>query len=316
MRIHTSLITGLMALGFMTACQTASTSAPQPASEIFPQAWNSGVNTDEPTLQVQQIDTNTLAIRQSLRTSFEAPFMYLIFGEKKALLIDTGVAGIDLRAEVDTQIENWLVRTGRDNISLVVMHSHGYGDHVGGDSGFSDRQDTVIIGHKRADVAAFFGLDDWPTQTVIFDLGNREVELLPTPGHHASHVMVFDKETGILFSGDTIYPGRLYFQCGKTQEFTTSIDRVAAFANTRNVSWVLGAHIEMKAQAGKSFNTQGLSRTGEHLLELPASIITKIQGGLHAMQGKPKVNQFDEFALFPHPADPTGMTPPNWCEGE
>ena len=242
--------------------------------------------------------------------------MYLIFGEKKALLIDTGVAGIDLRAEVDTQIENWLVRTGRDNISLVVMHSHGYGDHVGGDSGFSDRQDTVIIGHKRADVAAFFGLDDWPTQTVIFDLGNREVELLPTPGHHASHVMVFDKETGILFSGDTIYPGRLYFQCGKTQEFTTSIDRVAAFANTRNVSWVLGAHIEMKAQAGKSFNTQGLSRTGEHLLELPASIITKIQGGLHAMQGKPKVNQFDEFALFPHPADPTGMTPPNWCEGE
>jgi hydroxyacylglutathione hydrolase len=316
MRIHTSFIVNLMAFGMLSACQTTSTSVPQAQSGIFAKIWNSGLNANEPALQVQQIDTNTLAIRQSLRTSFEAPFMYLIFGEEKALLIDAGVEGVDLRAEVDTQIENWLVRTGRDNISLVVMHTHGHGDHVGGDSGFANRSDTIVIDHTPEAVAAFFGLDNWPEQVATFDLGNREVELLPTPGHHASHVMVFDKETGILFSGDTIYPGRLYFQCGKTQEFTSSIDRVASFANTRDVSWILGAHIEMKRQPAQSFNSQGPSRTGEHLLELPVSIVTKIQAGLTEMQGKPKVTQFDEFVLFPHPANPTGMTPPDWCENQ
>ncbi|MBL4870855.1 MAG: MBL fold metallo-hydrolase, partial [Robiginitomaculum sp.] len=297
MRIHNSLILSLMALGIMSACQTTNLSEPRHQSKIFSKAWNSGENAHEPTIQVQQIDTNTFVIRQSLRTSFEAPFMYLIFGEEKALLIDTGVEGVDLRTEIDKQIENWLVKTGRENISLVVMHTHGHGDHVGGDSGFEDRPNTVVIGHTPDDVAAFFGLDNWPTQTALFNLGNRAVEILPTPGHHASHVMVFDEETSVLFSGDVIYPGRLYFQCGKAQEFKSSINRVATFANTHDIAWVLGGHIEMKKQAGKSFKSQGAPRNGEHLLELPMSIITIIQDGLIEMGSAPRVTQFDDFVL-------------------
>jgi len=316
MRFHNSIIVSLMALGAVSTCQTTNANEPQSQSEIFSQAWNSGKKANESTLQVQQIDANTFAIRQSLRTSFEAPFMYLIFGEKKVLLIDTGAEGVDLRGEIDKQIENWLARTGRDSISLVVMHTHGHGDHVSGDAGFEDRPDTVVVGHTPEDVATFFSLNNWPEQTATFDLGNRKIELLPTPGHHASHVMVFDKATGVIFSGDVIYPGRLYFQCGKMQEFKSSIDRVVTFASSHDVTWLLGGHIEMKAQAGKSFNSQKPSRTSEHLLELPISMATEIQDGLNTMLDEPTVKQFDEFVLFPHPANPTGMTPPNWCQTE
>ncbi|MCH8135628.1 MAG: MBL fold metallo-hydrolase [Proteobacteria bacterium] len=315
-RYFNSFIASLIALSVILACETADSRGPQSQSTIFSQPWNSGRNAGEPAFHVQQIDTNTLAIRQSLRTTFEAPFMYLIFGEEKALLIDTGVEGVDLRAEIDKQIENWLARTGRGTLSLVVMHTHGHGDHVGGDAGFEGRPDTVVIGHAPEDVAAFFGLNNWPTQTTLFNLGNREVELLPTPGHHESHVMVFDKTTGVLFSGDVIYPGRLYFQCGKTLEFKSSIDRVVTFASTHDVTWLLGGHIEMKVRLGKSFNSQQASRTGEHLLELPVSIITEIKVGLSEMGGAPRVTQFDEFMLFPHPVDPTGMSPPDWCKDD
>lgn len=316
MRIQKRFFVGLIALAVVSGCEIHGSGPSHAASTLFSQPWNSGLNADEPVFQVQQIDPNTLGIRQSLRTTFEAPFLYLLFGDEKALLIDTGVEGVDLRAEIDRQIDEWLAKNGHDRISLIVMHSHGHSDHIGGDSGFEGRPDTVIVGHEPEDVAAFFGLKNWPTQPASFDLGNRTVEILPTPGHHPSHVVVFDEATGILFSGDAIYPGRLYFQCAKTEEFKASMDRIAAFAKDHHVNWILGGHIEMKATAGKSFNSQKPSRHNEHLLELPVSIIADIEAGLNDMGDQPRVTQFDEFVLFPHPADPAGKSPPDWCLGE
>ena len=209
-----------------------------------------------------------------------------------------------------------MAKDGRGTSPLCVIDTGGQGDQGGGDAGFEGPPGTVGNGPGTQEGGAFFRLNKWPTQTTLFNLGNREVELLPTPGHHESHVMVFDKTTGVLFSGDVIYPGRLYFQCGKTLEFKSSIDRVVTFASTHDVTWLLGGHIEMKVRLGKSFNSQQASRTGEHLLELPVSIITEIKVGLSEMGGAPRVTQFDEFMLFPHPVDPTGMSPPNWCKDD
>ncbi len=282
-------------------------------STIFSQPWNSGLDKIEPPLQAQQYDPNTVVIRQSLRTSFEAPFIYLIFGENKALLIDSGAGGIDLRAFVDEQIEAWLETNGRENISLVIMHSHAHGDHVAGDEQFADRADTVVVGHGARDVADFFLIESWPNETQEFDLGKRIVDIIPTPGHHDSHVMVYDRSTQLLFSGDAIYPGRLYFRCDKLKEFSNSIVHVAEFMNTRDVSWILGAHIELAQKTGKSFNSNDVARSDERLLEMVPTTITSVQTALLKMGDQPRVEPYDDFILFPHPADPIGKNPPDWC---
>ncbi len=305
----------ICALAF-AACQASQPPPPSAPSALFASQWNGGLDPAEPDFHVQAIDANTLAMRQSLRTTFEAPFLYLIFGKDRALLIDTGVEGVDLRGEVDRQIEAWLQANGREHIMLTVMHSHGHADHIGGDSGFEDRPYTEIVGHTPEQVAAFFELDEWPAGSAHYELGERTVELFPTPGHHPSHVMVFDPATRILFSGDTVYPGRLYFQCGKLPEFRETMDKVAEFAVANDVQWLLGGHVEMKSLPGETFRPQNPSRTGEHVLELPASIIGEIQDALDGMAERPVVSTFDEFVLFPHPADPRGKQPPNWCLAE
>lgn len=299
-----------------TACQSPQSFPPAPPSALFDSPWNSGLDRAEPEFHVQNIDANTVVMRQSLRTTFEAPFLYLIFGNDRALLIDTGVEGVDLRGEVDRQIETWLQANGRQSITLTVMHSHGHGDHIGGDSSFEGRADTKIVGHAPEEIAAFFGLDEWPTGTVEYDLGQRVLEILPTTGHHPSHVMVFDPATRILFSGDTVYPGKLYFQCGKLSELQATIDRVAEFAADNDVQWLLGGHVEMTTLRGQTFNPQDKARSGEHLLELPASILGEIQIALSSIAERPVITGFDEFVLFPHPADPRGKQPPNWCLAE
>lgn len=285
-------------------------------STLFGQPWISGLDKNEPPLQAQQYDRNTVVIRQSLRTSFEAPFMYLIFGEKTALLIDTGAGGIDLRSMVDQQIAAWLEANGRETISLVVMHSHAHGDHIAADAQFIDRADTVIVGHGVEEVADYFFIEDWPNGSQAFDLGGRIVDIIPTPGHHDTHVMVYDRAERLLFSGDVIYPGRLYFQCRKVDELRSSINRIAEFANTRDVSWVLGSHIELAQEPGKAFDSNDLFRTDERLLEMTLATITDVQSALLQMGNIPRVKPYDDFILFPHPADPRGKKPPDWCVGE
>ena len=276
------------------------------SSTLFGQPWISGLAKNEPPLQAQQYDRDTVVIRQSLRTSFEAPFMYLIFGETIALLIDTGAGGIDLRSVVDQQIAAWLEASGREKISLVVMHSHAHGDHTAADEQFVDRADTVIVGHGVEDVANFFLIEDWPNRSRAFDLGGRIVDIIPTPGHHDTHVMVYDRAQRLLFSGDVIYPGRLYFQCRKIGELKNSINRIAEFANTRDVSWILGSHIELAQEPGKAFDSSDLVRKDERLLELTLATITDIQSALSQVGNFPRVKPYNDFILFPYSADPRG----------
>ena len=48
-----------------------------------------------------------------------------------------------------------------------------------------------------------------------FDLGNRSLEVIHTPGHSNDSIMLFDDKNKILFTGDTFYLGALYahFHC-------------------------------------------------------------------------------------------------------
>jgi len=45
---------------------------------------------DDPPLQVHAFDEDTYILRQNKCHNFEAPFLYLLFGTEKALLLDTG----------------------------------------------------------------------------------------------------------------------------------------------------------------------------------------------------------------------------------
>jgi glyoxylase-like metal-dependent hydrolase (beta-lactamase superfamily II) len=303
------------ALTCLAAC-SARRSPDDRKSKLFTQSWNSGLSREEPAFQSQAIDQNTYAIRQSINSTFEAPFLYLVFGRDRALLIDTGVEGAPLRAEIDRLIDSWLAASGRKAIPLVVMHSHGHSDHVGGDAGFADRADTAVVGHSVTDIAGFFGIEAWPAQTAPFDLGDRVVDIVPTPGHHPSHVMVFDRATHILFSGDAIYPGRLYFQCSRAQEYRVSIERLAAFAATHDVRWLLGAHIEMRSAPEQVYESEDRVRHDEHLLELRPTVLREVQRALAKMGEQVRVEAHDDFILFPHPADPRGKNPPDWCAAE
>ena len=278
------------------------------AKPLF-QPWIDGTGAAEPQMQVQRYDADTYVIRQSVKTNFEAPFLYLLFGKDRVLLLDTGAGGLQVRPTIDGVIGDWLTAHHRTSIPLVVAHSHSHGDHRMGDVEFKDRPDTVVVGWTAPEVAAFFKVADWPHDVAKFDLGGRVLDVIPTPGHHPSHIMVFDAKDRLLLSGDTLYPGRLYVPTDQFAAFRDSIDRAVAFTKTRRVSHVLGAHIEMTQTPGKDFLQAAPTHPDEHALELPYSDLLELQAAVHRMRDTPAKDVHDDFIVFPIPPRPPAPKP-------
>lgn len=288
-------ITGLILI-LLSACVTA------PAEKValaFPEPWIGGTTATEPKLQVQRYDDHTFVIRQSILTNFEAPFMYLLFGRERALLLDTGAGNVEIRPTVDRLIEEWRQANGGKAISLVVAHTHAHEDHIAGDAEFVGRANTRVVGTSPAEVASFFGLTPWPEGTSIFDLGGRPLEVIATPGHESAHIMFFDRRTRILLSGDALYPGRLYYKRAHLPIYRASMDRVATALRGREIRWIMGAHIELN-QVGSQFAAKATAHPDERRLELrPTALFTLLDRLRQASEQSDTLNA-GEFILYPY----------------
>jgi glyoxylase-like metal-dependent hydrolase (beta-lactamase superfamily II) len=280
--------------------------AASPASDL-PQfaPWIDGTAASEPQTQVQAIDGDTFVIRQSVRTNFEAPFLYLLFGRDEALLIDSGAGGLRIRPTVDRLIEEWRAGHAGRPVRLIVAHSHGHGDHHAGDDEFRDRPDTQVVGLAPAEVAAFFGVRAWPRAIGHRDLGGRMLDVIPTPGHQPAHVMVYDRRTRLLFSGDMLYPGRLYVPADKFAAFRESADRLARFAARHPIVALLGAHIEMTATPGQDYPMEAASHPSERALPLPPAAIGELQRAVAKMGRTAVRDRHADFIIYPVPPRPS-----------
>ena len=291
---------------------TSVSNAAEPAKQALPfKPWINGVSADEPQMQVQRYAEDTYVIRQSIRTNFEGPFLYLLFGSDRALLIDSGAGGLKVRPTIDRVIAEWAARHHRGSIPLVVAHSHSHGDHHQGDTEFQERPDTIVVGLYPKEVADFFKIADWPNQIAPYDLGARVLDIIPTPGHQSAHVMMFDRKTRILFSGDSLGPYRLYIPMNEARTYRDSIDRVAAFAKDKHVSWILGAHIEMTTKPGELIADEAPSHPDEHVLEISYSNLPELLAALNAMGDHQVQQAHRDFVIFPRPArEPQPFAPP------
>ena len=67
---------------------------------------------------------------------------------------------------------------------------------------------------------------------------------------------------------------------------------------------------------GQALAQDAKARHNEHMLELPPRIIADIRLALAPMADHPRPSVHDHFMLYPHPADPRGKQPPDWCQAE
>src|SRR3954469_18144263 len=78
----------------------------------------------DPTWQVHRYREDTVIMRQSKDATFEAPFTFLLLGDERALLLDTGAVDDDLlRRTVDRLRPDWLRGHPRSASQRARAHS-------------------------------------------------------------------------------------------------------------------------------------------------------------------------------------------------
>jgi glyoxylase-like metal-dependent hydrolase (beta-lactamase superfamily II) len=239
-------------------------------------------------------DDTTYVIRQSKDLTYEAPFLHLLVGDERALLLDTGDVADPAVCSVRDLVDALLP----PGLPLVVAHTHGHGDHVAGDGHFAGRPRTTVVGRDERAASDGWGFTAWPEQVVVFDLGGRPLEVTGIPGHHPTSVAVHDPRTRTLYTGDTVYPGRLYAK--DPALFAASIERLVAFAAARPVDRVLGCHIELR-RGGGDYPVGSRYQPDEVAYPMTMSDLLTVRTGVRAAGGRPGVHHLGPAILWNEP---------------
>src|SRR5262245_29570970 len=297
----------LAVLLLLMAVSAARAQAPQPdgagvSAGILPKTWLLGGPkcVEIPEFQVHEYNEDTYILRQSGCSNYEKPFLYMLFGKEKALLLDTGAGKNEVSRYVRGVMESWLRRNKRESIPLVVAHTHAHRDHTSGDQQLEGKPGTTVVKPDVKAVQEFFGIASWPEQIVQYDLGDRVLDIIPIPGHEKSGTAVYDRQTGILFTGDTLYPGRLYVF--DQEAFIHSINRLVEFTRGKIVAHILGAHIENRRTPYLDYTVGTVYQPEEHELELGRAHLLELNDALVRMNGKVVRMAMRDFTIWPIPA--------------
>jgi glyoxylase-like metal-dependent hydrolase (beta-lactamase superfamily II) len=163
----------------------------------------------------EAIDDRTVAIAEPRYWQF--PVSYLIHGEARALLFDSGSGRRDIRPVVDAFAD----------LPVTVAFSHPHFDHVGGHLRFhrvamfdhptlrrriaGDRFTPSLRQHLKLGRPSFLVAEWWAAGQLV-DLGARQLEVLHVPGHSPDSIALLDRARGQLFLGDFLYNYELYVE--------------------------------------------------------------------------------------------------------
>ncbi len=173
---------------------------------------------------------------------------YLIVGDERTILFDTGMGVADIREVVDQLTD----------APIIVVNSHAHWDHIGDNHRFDE---VWIHEAESGSLQAGAGNDvlrSWfqpehllgplpdgvtaetisiptsvPTGLVadgqVIDLGGRALEVLHCPGHSAGGIVLVNHANGALFSTDVAYAGALYvYGADDLPVYQRSLHRLAA----------------------------------------------------------------------------------------
>ena len=178
---------------------------------------------------------------------------WLILGEERALLFDTGNGIGDIGAVV----------ANLTNLPVSVINSHSHFDHIGGNHQF-DRILSVSMPFSLARAKGFqtdellaevspdalckalpdglepgehrmrrYAIVDKLDDGDRIDLGGRTLEVVLIPGHTPDAIALIDREAGFLWSGDSFYEGPIWLFAPETDlaAYRSSVARLAALAD-------------------------------------------------------------------------------------
>jgi hydroxyacylglutathione hydrolase len=176
-----------------------------------------------------------------LRGEKPGSHVYVIKGDTKNVLIDTGVAG------KFPFLKRRLTELGLrvKDVNLIIL-THEHYDHIGATAFFHrtavvaahrlaanklELQDEFVTFRKYKDQPSRpFWVDIWLEDGSIVDLGNYELQVIHTPGHTSGCICLYEPRAGLMFTGDTVFAGGTLSEIavgGNVSDYVNSVRRLS-----------------------------------------------------------------------------------------
>ncbi|MEM8489825.1 MAG: MBL fold metallo-hydrolase [Pseudomonadota bacterium] len=277
-------------------------SSPIAAEGSFPEVWihgsKSAMDNTDPPVQVHAYNEHTFILRENKAINYEGAFMYLLFGNHKALLIDQGSTSspalFPLRDVVDGVISEWEAKHGQ-SVELIVANSHLHGDHYAAWNQFVDRPNTIMVGLTHEEVMDYWGFTSYPDQRIEYDLGGRKLIVTGSPGHQSSELSMYDTWTDLLYTGDMFYRGRLYLD--DWEAWVASIRRLRQLADEYPVTHLINNHIEMTTTPKVDYPIGTTWQPDEPPMQMTLSMLDVAVKAVDEVPG-PGIYKYDDFLIY------------------
>ena len=145
-------------------------------------------------MEIIKINESTWRIEE------EGVRFFLLAGEKKALLIDSGMQVHNAKEIAESLVE----------LPIELLNTHGDRDHVGSNDEFDSFYMNPAEASNYYNTQKKTGTITPVTDGDIIDLGGRELEIITLPGHTPGSIAVLDKNNRALISGDPIQDGNIF----------------------------------------------------------------------------------------------------------
>ena len=137
---------------------------------------------------------------------------FLLCGEEKAALVDTGMNAPDAR----------VIAEGLTNLPLILINTHADPDHISGNESFDEFYMSVAEEENYREHGGKGSLLPVKEGDVI-ELGNRPLRIIDIPGHTPGSIAILDEKNRVLISGDTVQDGNI-FMFGKFRNLDVYIE--------------------------------------------------------------------------------------------
>lgn len=199
-------------------------------------------------------------------------YMFLVVGEEKALLIDTGYSITNAIGYVQQVTDK----------PVVVVNTHGHFDHIGGNGDFEEvymSERDLLTAKQHSDHDFLKGMMDHfqevappmrmlfaqpgigeqmeqslriapckylpLPETGYFDLGGRKVSYIETPGHTQGSICLWDEKTKTFFPGDMMCEGGVllgFDHSTSVSEYKASIEKMRDFFRSNGGKAIFASH--------------------------------------------------------------------------
>ncbi|MEC9192671.1 MAG: MBL fold metallo-hydrolase [Pseudomonadota bacterium] len=244
-------------------------------------------------IQVHRYNEHTYILRQNPAIHWEAPFMYLLMGNERAVLLDTGATEEEelfpLRETVDKVLRRWSSAQNVEMPELLVLPLGSDQSQTAALAQFANKPYATVIAPGSGERASLV------TQQQL-DLGGRVLSVIPTPGLDASSITLYDPWGDLLLTGNAFYPGRLVIR--DFQAYRNSLSSLVQFMYEESVSYVFGGRIEMTNRPGLDHRLRSNYRPGEHSLQLEPQLLETALQAVNLINGETDIRILDDFILM------------------